>query len=339
VEFKYLTDYITHFIERSAYRIKKGGETGLKPRTTKKYKTTLNKVIEFEKLKKKRFKINDVNLKFHGDFIQFMNKNQNLNLNTVGKYVKCLKTILRDARQNGIKINPDVERDAFRGTSQKTYFVTLNENEIEKIFNLDLSNVKYLKNARDWFIIALWTGTRVSDLLEFTLDNINNGFLEYTAKKTNQKIMLPLHWQVKSTIDQNDGQLPYKISYQRYNDYIKEVCQIAGIDQMETGAIFVNNQSKKDKKLKTPQRKILGEYPKWQMVSTHTARRSFATNHYGKLPTPVIMAATGHTTEKSFLVYLNKTAKDNALVLQEYWQKETKKQNKESSFKIIKEAN
>jgi integrase len=108
---------------------------------------------------------------------------------------------------------------------------------------------------------------------------------------------------------------------------------------METGAIFVNNQSKKDKKLKTPQRKILGEYPKWQMVSTHTARRSFATNHYGKLPTPVIMAATGHTTEKSFLVYLNKTAKDNALVLQEYWQKETKKQNKESSFKIIKEAN
>jgi len=63
------------------------------------------------------------------------------------------------------------------------------------------------------------------------------------------------------------------------------------------------------------------------MTSTHTARRSFATNHYGKLPTPVIMSATGHTTEKMLLAYIGKTAKDNALVLQEYWQKETRQKN------------
>jgi len=335
LEFKYFSEYAKHFIERLPYRIKKDGETGLTDATTRKYQTTLNKVLEFEKHKRKRFKTDAINLKFHGDFIQFLNKNQNLNLNTVGKYIKCLKTILRNAKQNGIKINPDIEKDAFRNTSEKTYFVTLNEIEIENIFNLDLSSIPYLQNARDWFIIGVWTGARVSDLLNFTLDNINNGFLEYTSKKTKQKIMLPLHWQVQSTIEKNDGKLPHKISNQRYNDWIKIVCQKAEINQMELGAIFVNDQKENNKKLKTPQRKKVGEYPKWKMISTHTARRSFATNHYGKLPTPVIMSATGHTTEKMLLAYIGKTAKDNALVLQEYWQKETRKKTKESNLKII----
>lgn len=338
-DFKYFAEYTAHFIERLPYRIKKDGETGLSPVTTRKYQTTYNKILEFEKLKKKRFKIDEINLKFHADFIQFLNKNQNLNLNTVGKYIKCVKTILNNAKQNSIKINPDVEKDAFRSTSQKTFFVTLNENEIDKIFNLNLSSTPYLENARNWLIIGVWTGARASDLLKFTKDNINNGFLEYTAKKTNQKIMLPLHWQVKSIIDQNDGNLPYKISYQKYNDYIKTVCQKAEINQIEKGAIFVNDKKENDKKLKTPQRKKIGEYPKWKMISTHTARRSFATNHYGKLPTPVIMSATGHTTEKMLLAYIGKTAMDNAKVLQEYWQKETMKQTKESNLKVIKAVN
>jgi integrase len=339
LDFKYFTQYAEHFIDRLPYRIKKDGQTGLTPATTRKYQTTLNKVLEFEKFKRKRFKVDEINLKFHGDFIQFLNKKQNLNLNTIGKYIKCLKTILRNAKQNGIKINSDAEKDAFRNTSEKTYFVTLNEIEIDKIFNLDLSSIPYLQNAKDWLIIGVWTGARVSDLLSFTMNNINNGFLEYTSKKTKQKIMLPLHWQVQSTIDKNEGKLPRKISHQRYNDYIKEVCKLAGIDQLEKGAIFINDKKENDKKLKTPQRKKVGEYPKWKMVSTHTARRSFATNHYGKLPTPVIMSATGHTTERMLLDYIGKTAKDNALVLQEYWQKETKKQSKESTFKVIKGAN
>jgi len=75
------------------------------------------------------------------------------------------------------------------------------------------------------------------------------------------------------------------------------------------------------------------------MVSTHTARRSFATNHYGKLPTPVIMSATGHTTEKMLLAYIGKTAKDNALVLQDFWKKEMTKSKKEPQLEIVKTAN
>ncbi len=68
-------------------------------------------------------------------------------------------------------------------------------------------------------------------------------------------------------------------------------------------------------------RKQDGNFEKWELVSSHICRRSFATNHYGKLPTPVIMAVTGHSTERMFLTYIGKTAKDNAESLMAYWNK------------------
>lgn len=338
IDFKHLTDYAKHFIDRLPYRIQKNGTTGVSTATGKQYQTTLNKILAFEKKKRKRFTVDEINLKFHNDFIQFLNQEQKLNLNTIGKYLKCLKTILKSAKQYGLKVNSDIEKDGFRSTKEKTYFVTLNETEIDTIFNLDLSHRPYLDNARNWLIIGVWTGARVSDLLSFSTKNINNGFLEYTAQKTKQRIMLPVHWQIQSIIDRNDGELPHRISNQRYNDWIKEVCRLANIDQMVKGAIFITDKKAKTKKVKTPQRKVVGNYPKWQMVSTHTARRSFATNHYSKLPTPVIMAATGHTTERMLLSYIQKAPKDNAQALLEYWQKETKKKAKESTLQVVKTA-
>ena len=322
VNFKFFTDYIEHFIDGLPYRIQRNGTTGVSLPTARKYSTTLQKVRDFEKHKGKRFKIDEVNLKFHYEFVKFMSKEQKLNLNTIGKYIKCLKTILKNAKQYGLKVHPETDHDGFRSTNEKTYFVTLNEDEIDIIFNLDLSNRPYINNARNWLIIGVWTGARVSDLLNFTTANISKGFIEYTAQKTKQIIMLPVHWQVQSIIDRNDGDLPHKISNQRYNDWIKDVCQLAGIDQIEKGAIYITDKTSKTKKAKTPQRKVVGQYPKWKMVSTHTARRSFATNHYGKLPTPVIMSATGHTTEKMLLAYIGKTPQDNAVLLKDFWEKE-----------------
>ena len=339
ISFDYLTDYSLHFIDGLPYRVQRNGKTGVSLPTIRKYNTTLQKIRDFEKRKGKRFKIDEVNLSFHEEFIKFLHKEQRLNLNTIGKYIKCLKTILKNAKQYGLKTNAEVEHDGFRSTNEKTYFVTLNETEIDAVFNLDLSNKPYLDNARNWLIIGVWTGARVSDLLNFTSDNLNNGFIEYTSQKTNQKIMLPIHWQVESVLEKNNGKLPRKISHQRYNDWIKKVCKLAGITKQCQGAIYITKPEDKKKGVKTPQRKIVGQYPKWKLVSTHTARRSFATNHYGKLPTPVIMAATGHTTEKMLLAYIGKTPKDNAIVLQEYWQKETSKKRNIPNLKLLKNTN
>jgi len=338
-QYIYFTDYGNYFIDILPFRIQKNGTTGVSVSTSKLYVSTVNKILDFEKKKRKRFKLGEINLKFHSEFIQFLSKEQKLNLNTIGKYVKCLKTILKNAKQYGLKINPEVESDGFRSTKEDVYFVTLTNDEIDNLFNLDLSNTPYLDNARNWFIIGIWTGARVGDLLNFTNSNIHNGFLEYTSQKTKQKIILPIHWQVQSVIDRLGGCFPHKISNQRYNDWVKKVCQLAGIDELCKGSVFVTDKGKKGKKEKTPQRKIVGIYPKWKLISSHSQRRTFATIHYGVLPTPVIMSATGHTTEKQLLSYIGKTPQDNALIFQKYWEKEKIKQTKVAKLEVIKTAN
>lgn len=274
-------------------------------------------------------------MSFHKDFIHFLHNVQKLNYNTTGKYLVFIKTICKDAKKYGIKVSNDLLNGELRPTKEDVLFTTLTAQEIQTIYDHDFSNKPYLDNARNWLIIGVWTGARVGDLLNFTNENIKNGFIEYTSQKTKQKIVLPLHYHVKQILDNLNGQFPKKISSQKLNDYIKLVCKEAGINTPIKGAKQINiKEGTKGAKL---WRKVKGTYPKWQLVSTHICRRSFATNHYGKLPTPVLMAVTGHTTEKMFLKYIGKTALDNAEILQDFWNKQKqKRENQELKFNVIK---
>ncbi|GGD28834.1 tyrosine-type recombinase/integrase [Flavobacterium orientale] len=323
VDFNYFVDYAEYFHTNLKNKVQKTGVTGVTIATEKKYRTIINKVKDFEKYKKKKVKLIDIGLKFHKDFIHFLHDVQQLNFNTTGKYLVFVKTICLDAKKYGLKINPDIEKEDFRPTKEKVSFITLNEDEIQTIFNHDFKKTPYLENARNWLIIGVWTGARVSDLLKFTKKNVSNGFIEYTAIKTNQKIVLPLHPQVKEILERLNGEFPKQISNQKFNDYIKLVCQDAKIENVVLGA----KQTKIKEKV---WRKTKGEFKKYELVSTHICRRSFATNHYGKLPTPVIMAVTGHTTEAQFLKYVGKTAKDNADVLNDFWQVQDKLKNQKA---------
>jgi integrase len=117
---------------------------------------------------------------------------------------------------------------------------------------------------------------------------------------------------------------PRKISDQRFNDYIKKVCKEVGIKKIVEGSrmigISVKNENEKEKII---HRKKLGKYPKYELVSSHVCRRSFATNLYGKIDTLTIMKITGHKTEKQFLDYIKITPKEYAEKLKEYWNKTT----------------
>ncbi len=329
IDFNYLIDYSEYFIKTLGNTIQANGNTGVAPKTIVKYQIIIDKLKAFEQDRKKRLKVTDVNLAFHKDFIYFLHDKQQLNYNTTGRYLKYVKTIVKSAREYGLKISEDIDKKEFRQPKEKISFVTLSENEIDTIFKHDFSKTPYLENARNWLIIGVWTGARVSDLLKFTEGNIQNGFIEYTAQKTGQKIVLPLHPQVTQILNDLNGQFPRPISDQRFNDYIKQVCKDVGMVELVEGA--------KKTKLKTKVwRKVKGMYPKWELISTHICRRSFATNHYGKLPTPVLMAITGHTTEKMFLKYIGKTAMDNAEVLNSFWKIQEQKRSKTTKLDIIK---
>jgi integrase len=333
----YFKDYAEHYLKNLPNIIRKNGTTGVTLATLSKFGTIVKKVKAFEVYQKRRYKLTDVDLKFHKDFIYYLHDVEKLGFNTTGKYLMFVKTIILDAKKNGYPFNPEIEKDEFRATKEKTSFVTLSENEIDLIFNHDFSKNPSLDNARNWLIIGVWTGARAGDLLNFTNDKINNNFIEYVSQKTEQKIVLPLHWQVKSVIEKNNG-LPHKISTQKYNDYIKLVCQEINLNEVIEGSKTIDINNKKGEKTKKPKiwRKQKGTFKKWELVSTHIGRRSFATNHYGKLPTPVIMSATGHTTEKMLLGYIGKSSIDNAEILKSYWNKLEQIKDKKTILKIAK---
>jgi integrase len=341
VDYKFFTDYAEYFYENLDNKILKSGKTGVAKNTKKRFRSIINKIKEFETFGKRRLLIQEINLKFHKDFIYFLHNKQKLNYNTIGKYLMLVKTICLDAKNYGIKVNPELENKKFIAPKEKTTFITLSEEEINKIYNKSFKDKPYLENAKNWLIIGVWSGARVSDLLNFTEKNITNGFIEYTAQKTNQQIILPLHQQVKGILENNKGEFPRKISSQKFNDYIKKVCKDVGIDELVEGSksIDINQDVKESKTVKNKKkvfRKVKGTYKKYELTSTHIMRRTFATLHYGKLPTPVIMAVTGHATERMFLKYIGKTAKDNADVLNEFWKHQELKKEQKPKLEVIK---
>ena len=136
---------------------------------------------------------------------------------------------------------------------------------------------------------------RFSDLERLSKDNINDSSIEIKTKKTSQNVVIPLHSIVKSIIEKYNYALPKAISNQNLNEYIKEVAKKAGIEE----DIYVEETKGTLKVTRTDK--------KYNFVSAHTARRSFATNAFlAVAPTIQIMKMTGHTTEKAFLSYIKK---------------------------------
>ena len=143
--------------------------------------------------------------------------------------------------------------------------------------------------------------------------NPQDKFIEVEPQKTRNssgaKVVIPLHHHIKKMIEERG--MPQPIQESTFNKLIKEVCKIVGIDQLVEGS-KMNSRTR---------RKEVGFFSKYQLISSHTCRRSFATNLYlMNFPTLSIMKITGHTTEQSFLSYIKVTPKEHAQKLLEHWE-------------------
>lgn len=187
----------------------------------------------------------------------------------------------------------------------------LNLDEIKQIELLDLSHIQYLDRVRDMFLIGCFTGLRFSDFTQLKKSNLVkvNGreIIKIRTTKTNEDVVIPVSPLVSKIFKKYDGELPRMISNQKMNDYVKELCKLAEISEM--AEIKRTNGSKI----------ISQNCPKWQLVSTHTARRSFATNAYKATKSSInIMKITGHRTESAFLKYIKISKEENATLLSEH---------------------
>ena len=315
----FLSNYISAFIEEAKTR-KTKNNTVIKHRTIQHYTTALNKVLAFEIYTRSKIKLLEIDVSFHTRFIDYLETQEKLNPNTIGGYVDVIKLICGNADKKGIAVSKEFRLTEFYTPSNKTKDVYLNNDEINLIFNTTFDQ-DYLDNARDWFIIGLRTGLRISDFLKLSKEYLVDGFIHKQTLKTDFPVIIPIHDQVKAILEKRNGEFPRQISDQKFNDYIKIICEKIGLNEMVDGAKITEMKIKENSKTIKIHRKNFGKFPKHELVSSHICRRSFATNLYGKIDTLTIMKITGHKTESQFLAYIKITPREYAERLKDYWKK------------------
>jgi integrase len=322
----YFIPFVERFIEMAPSRIIKGKNQPVSKGTITKYTTTKNKLVEFEERFKTKLKFTDLDLIFYDKFLNFLQVEQKINLGTVGNYIGTIKTIAREAKLQSLPVHPHIDHPKFFAPKVKTDSIYLNDGEIDHIFKFNFKDDARLENTRDLFIIGLRTGLRISDFLRLKETNLKEGYIEIETQKTGQHVVIPMHPQVKEVLERRNG-FPATLSDQRFNEYIKDVCKMVGFTKVIEGS-KINPKTKRKEK---------GTFPKYELVTSHICRRSFASNLYGKLPNMVIMGITGHQTEAQFLKYIKITPKENAKKLQEYWQKQQEENGFEKlNLKVVK---
>ncbi|MFV8362995.1 phage integrase SAM-like domain-containing protein [Flavobacterium sp. ZT3P35] len=303
-----LVDYIDTFIEFK--------KNDVKSSTITKCNVIKHLLQRYQKHTKSILYIRDIDTKFKMDFEKYC-ISVGYAPNTTARNIRFVKTFCRHAKSNGVETHHQL--DSIKAKYYKVDNIYLDEVEIKKIEDIKISELTDgLENARDWLLISCFCGQRVSDFLRFDKSMIRyeknkagelKPLIEFTQVKTEKMMTIPLHSKIMEILKKYDGNFPRKISDQKYNEHIKNVCEKAKINEPIHGVLF-----DKDKKEKIEQ-----DYPKWKFVSSHIGRRSFASNNYGIIPTSFLMYITGHTTEGMFLTYIGKSNKDIAMELTNYF--------------------
>jgi integrase len=245
---------------------------------------------------------------FYEKFVEWLQA-QNYSNNYIGNHIKNLKAVMNYALSRGYHNNIDFKKREFAKPTEKVAKIFLKETELQSIFNLQLP--KGLSHSRDLFLIGAYTGLRVSDFNNLTKENIididGSKFIQLAQKKTKEIITIPCNSKVIRIFEKYDGNPPSPKLDQHINRDLKIIGAKAKIKE------------------KVPVTKTLGgkevtkPYFKYDLITTHTARRSFCTNAYkAGIPTFDIMAISGHKTEKVFYSYIRATNVDKAKKIAEH---------------------
>jgi integrase len=351
-----LVNHIQYIIDNAntrKVRTNGGFKIGLSASTIKNYTLFKNIIVEYQKTTKKQIHFIGITKPFVDKFTNWLVNTKNYSTNYSGKQLEILKTVCIDAEKNEIVITPYSKTiQHFRESDKDRYIQTLSFQELEQIETADFTNQEQLdlfkkenteltkrlaittdtlNNARKWILLGCEIGQRGGDLLNIEPENIRyNGksiYIDIIQQKTNKNVTVGVFSPCVSEFVLNS--FPKKIPHQKLNDIIKVVCKLAGIVEVVKGT-----------KLNTvTNRKETGFYPKYELIASHCFRRSFATNYYKKIPTPILINITGHSKESLFLIYLNKREdKDaNADLFKKFFDEMNK--DKEPQMRVIKTAN
>ena len=244
---------------------------------------------------------NSITEDFLEDFICYL-RDKNMRNNTVKGLIEKVKAMAKKAGNYGYAVNRTFDEVSI--PEEDTCSVALSMNDITRIYYFNGLKKKEEK-IRDLFIVGCLTGMRYSDYSTLTSENIQNDIIVKKTKKTGVTVHVPIHAYIREIIKKYNGELPTDISIQHFNRSIKPICKKIGLNEKVVFTRTVGHEI------------VTESYELWQVVSSHTARRSAATNMYnsGRMKTLQIMLITGHTTEKNFFRYIKVNREENAKTL------------------------
>ncbi|MFV0305956.1 MAG: site-specific integrase [Moheibacter sp.] len=268
-------------------------EVSIARNTCKRYKVFAELLLRFEGYVLHRYRMDEFNEKFVQCFLLF-GKREKYSPATLHRSLHFFKTVLRYFGQRGVKVAP-LDIPIPKPYKQKRPIV-LNEKELEKLQG-HVFEEEELEIAKDWLLISCYTGQRISDFMNFDRSNLSHikgmTCIEFVQKKTKRQVVLPLHPVVLDILKKRDGTFPPPLAFNYYNRLIKQVAMRTKLNDRVI--------SSKRKKYRSTE----GNFKKWEVLTSHVGRRSFATNFYGKIPTSLLITATGHSSEAMFQQYVN----------------------------------
>jgi len=274
------------------------------------YKALKNHLLAYQSAHKTKVTFEGIDYAFFQKFQSFLIEKRDLNNTTVAKQLSTVKTFLNYARVQGIQVS-DRYKD-FKIKKDTLEVIALTTEEFEKLFTMDLSENKRLDQVRDIFCFACATGLRYSDLDQLRREHIKGTEIKLTVKKTKEPLTVPLNSYSASILKKYrklDRPLPM-ISNQKLNDYVKELCKLAEIDEQIE---IVRYRGVK---------REANTYPKYELIGVHCGRKTFATLSLEKgMSAEEVMSITGHKDYKSFKRYVTITEQRKKAVMAKAWGK------------------
>lgn len=306
----YVSDFATWWLENCADEWKVSARKFMDIPAQNQYKKFVETLTDYEAVIGEKLQLRSLTKKEIEGFIDWL-ETENYQTSTIERNIGRLRFFLNRATELNHEVNQAYKERIYFEEEVEVDTVYLNPMEIQKIIDKDFSYDDELDVAKQNFLLGLFTGQRISDFLRLDASNIKDGNFTIKSKKTNTKTVIPIHFEVDKIINSNFGCLPRKISSSDFNKHIKTICQVCEIDNIVFGKVF-------DNKLK---RKKVGFYKKYELVTSHICRRSFATN-FADAGSQTLNSVLGWSKTSKMSSHYNKKSKvEYANEMKKQWNK------------------
>ena len=252
------------------------------------YKTINKYILEMQQINKIKYNLQSFNLAFFNLFISYLRKDKEISDNTLKRKLGFFKSFLNWCVKNNYSVN--MAYKSVKSKSRETSHISLTDQDLKTLETMELPN--HLDYYRDLFLIGCYSGQRYSDYSRFNKKYIDGDNIVIRAKKTAQFSFIPINAKLKRLLNKYDWQLRL-ISSQKFNQHIQNICKIAGFTEIiQVDKFFGNKKVSEDK-------------PRWKLIASHTARRSFITLSASRnVPHSIIMQTTGIKSLKTLANYI-----------------------------------